>query len=108
MLYLGELVQTYLRIPSPAGADAAGGVSACVSSPPHRVRSLPPQNNKAEYQVQACNQDEVDACFKAAKEAGPAWAKTPLWKRAEYLHKVAASLKENWEVRPQMGLFRSP
>mmetsp|Transcript_20634 Transcript_20634/g.62151 ORF Transcript_20634/g.62151 Transcript_20634/m.62151 type:complete len:496 (+) Transcript_20634:132-1619(+) len=61
------------------------------------VGILNPQDNKAVYQVQACNQEEVDACFKAAKEAGPGWAKTPLWKRAEYLHKVATSLKENWE-----------
>lgn len=86
------------------------------------------------YQVQACTQEEVDACFKAAKEAGNSWAKvcscgvqshspvyhdaaacarrhheahqrlirptvqTPLWKRAEYLHKVAHSLKENAKV----------
>lgn len=61
------------------------------------VGILNPQNNKAEYQVQACTQDEVDACFKAAKEAGPAWAKTPLWKRAEYMHKIAEAMKENWE-----------
>ena len=33
--------------------------------------------------------------FKAAKAAHKAWAKTPLWKRAEYLHKVAALMKEN-------------
>ena len=37
--------------------------------------------------------------FKAAKGAGKAWAKTPLWKRAEYLHKVAALMKENAAVR---------
>jgi acyl-CoA reductase-like NAD-dependent aldehyde dehydrogenase len=26
--------------------------------------------------------------FSAAKKAGKSWAKTPLWKRAEMLHKV--------------------
>ncbi len=60
---------------------------------------MSPQDNKAVYQVQACTQEEVDACFAAAKAAGRDWAKTPLWKRAEYLHKVAASLKENAQVR---------
>lgn len=33
------------------------------------------QDNKPVYQVQACTQEEVDACFKAAKEAGNGWAK---------------------------------
>ena len=47
----------------------------------------------------ACNQAEVDEVFKAAKAAGKGWARTPLWKRAEYLHKVAALLKENAQVR---------
>ena len=47
----------------------------------------------------ACNQAEVDAVFKAAKSAGKGWAKTPLWKRAEYLHKVAALMKANAQVR---------
>ncbi len=46
----------------------------------------------------ACNQDEVDDVYKAAKAAYKGWAKTPLWKRAEYLHKVAALLKENAKV----------
>ena len=50
------------------------------------------------YQVQACTQEEVDACFDAAKAAGREWAKTPLWKRAEYLHKVATALKQNAQV----------
>ena len=31
--------------------------------------------------------------FKAAKEAQKGWAKTALWKRAEYLHKVDALMK---------------
>jgi hypothetical protein len=46
----------------------------------------------------ACSQEEVDEVFKAAKAAYKGWAKTPLWKRAEYLHKVAALMKENAKV----------
>lgn len=30
-----------------------------------------------------------------AKSAQKSWAKTPLWKRAELLHKAAAILKDN-------------
>lgn len=43
----------------------------------------------------ACTQAEVDAVFESAKKAQASWAKTPLWKRAEYLHKVDAIMKEN-------------
>lgn len=32
--------------------------------------------------------------FKAAKEAQQSWAKTPLWQRAQHLHKVAAIMRE--------------
>lgn len=42
----------------------------------------------------ACTRDEVDAVFKAAKAAQQSWAKTPLWKRAEHLHKVAAIMRQ--------------
>ena len=45
----------------------------------------------------ACTQDEVNAVFDAAKKVHRSWARTPLWKRAEYLHKVDALLKENVE-----------
>ena len=87
-----------LRTGGMAAAASVGG-RGCGARHPPRCAPAALQNNKAEYQVQACSQDEVDACFKAAKEAGPGWAKTPLWKRAEYMHKVATALKENWEVR---------
>lgn len=56
---------------------------------------LNPSDNQVVYHTQACNQAEVDEVFKAAKAAGKGWAKTPLWKRAEYLHKVAALMKAN-------------
>lgn len=45
--------------------------------------------------VAACTQDEVNAVYNAAKKAQRPWARTPLWKRAELLHKVDALLKEN-------------
>ncbi|KAJ1382406.1 Aldehyde/histidinol dehydrogenase [Sesbania bispinosa] len=38
---------------------------------------------------------EVNKVIDAAKSAQKSWAKTPLWKRAELLHKAAAILKEH-------------
>jgi glyceraldehyde-3-phosphate dehydrogenase (NADP+) len=43
----------------------------------------------------ACTQEEVNKVMEAAKVAQKAWARTPLWKRAELLHKAAAILKEH-------------
>lgn len=43
----------------------------------------------------ACTQAEVNAVFDSAKAAQKAWAKTPLWKRAELLHKAAKILRDN-------------
>lgn len=43
----------------------------------------------------ACTQEEVNAVMELAKSAQKSWAKTPLWKRAELLHKAAAILKDN-------------
>ena len=43
----------------------------------------------------ACTQEEVNEVFSVAKEAQKIWAKTPLFKRAEILHKVATLLREN-------------
>lgn len=45
--------------------------------------------------IAACTQDEVNAVFDHAKKAQRSWARTPLWKRAELLHKVDGLLKEN-------------
>ena len=42
----------------------------------------------------ACTQDEVNKCVESAKAAQKLWAKTPLWKRAEALHRFAAILKD--------------
>jgi len=40
-------------------------------------------------------QEEVNKVMEAAKVAQKSWAKTPLWKRAELLYKVAVILKEH-------------
>lgn len=42
----------------------------------------------------ACTQKEVDAIFESAKIAQKEWARTPLWKRAELLHKAGAIMRE--------------
>lgn len=43
----------------------------------------------------ACTQEEVNKVIESSKIAQKQWAKTPLWKRAELLHKAAAILKEH-------------
>ncbi|KAK9809129.1 hypothetical protein WJX72_009759 [[Myrmecia] bisecta] len=58
-------------------------------------KNVNPTTNGVAYQVQACTREEVDAAYAAAKEAQKLWARTPLWKRAEYLHKVDGLMKQN-------------
>lgn len=65
------------------------------SSSGKTVGVVNPTTRKREYEVQACTQHEVDAAYQAAKAAQKSWAKTPLWKRAELLHKVAALMREH-------------
>ena len=43
----------------------------------------------------ACTKEEVNEVFAAAKAAQKQWAKTPLWRRAELLHKVGALMREH-------------
>lgn len=64
------------------------------SSSGKTVPVVNPSTLRKEFEVQACTQEEVNKVFSAAKTAQQAWAKTPLWKRAEYLHKVAAIMRE--------------
>ncbi|GMG98949.1 hypothetical protein Nepgr_000789 [Nepenthes gracilis] len=59
------------------------------------VSIINPTTRKVQYKVQACTQEEVNKVMETAKAAQKAWAKTPLWKRAELLHKAAAILKEH-------------
>lgn len=42
----------------------------------------------------ACSKSEVDEVFQCAKETTTSWARTPLWHRAELLHKAASILRE--------------
>nr|GMD27562.1 NADP-dependent glyceraldehyde-3-phosphate dehydrogenase [Ipomoea batatas] len=59
------------------------------------VAIINPTTRKTQYKVQACTQEEVNKVMENAKAAQKLWAKTPLWKRAELLHKAAAILKEH-------------
>ncbi|KAG0449475.1 hypothetical protein HPP92_027289 [Vanilla planifolia] len=65
------------------------------SSSGKSVSIVNPTTRKTEYRVQACTQEEVNEVMEAAKVAQKAWARTPLWKRAELLHRAAAILKEH-------------
>ncbi|PNX88226.1 NADP-dependent glyceraldehyde-3-phosphate dehydrogenase, partial [Trifolium pratense] len=59
------------------------------------VPIINPTTRKVHFKVQACTQEEVNKVIESAKTAQKIWAKTPLWKRAELLHKAAAILKEH-------------
>lgn len=61
------------------------------------VSIIDPTTREVAYKVQACTQDEVNKIFDSAKAAQKLWAKTPLWKRAELLHKAAGFLRANKE-----------
>ncbi|EFJ18626.1 hypothetical protein SELMODRAFT_112240 [Selaginella moellendorffii] len=50
---------------------------------------------KQAYKITACSKDEVNQAFQSAKAAQKIWAKTPLYKRAEMLHKVAEIMRKN-------------
>nr|VDD13012.1 unnamed protein product [Brassica oleracea] len=65
------------------------------SSSGKSVAIVNPATRKTQYKVQACTQEEVNKVMGMAKSAQKSWAKTPLWKRAELLHKAAAILKDN-------------
>ncbi|CAI5500344.1 unnamed protein product [Closterium sp. Naga37s-1] len=61
------------------------------------VNIINPCTRTVVYRVQACMEEEVDGVFESAKVAQKKWAKTPLWKRAELLHKAAHILREHKE-----------
>lgn len=54
-----------------------------------------PSTLETAFTVTACQKEQVDAAYDAARKAQRSWARTPLWKRAEYLHKVDAVMKDN-------------
>lgn len=59
------------------------------------ITNQTPYDGTTSYVIQACTRDEIDAAYQAAHDAQKSWAFTPLWKRAEYLHKAAAVLRAN-------------
>ncbi|KAG9146225.1 hypothetical protein Leryth_007927 [Lithospermum erythrorhizon] len=65
------------------------------SSSGKSVAIINPTTRKTQYKVQACTQEEVNKVMEMSKAAQKLWARTPLWKRAELLHKAAAILKEH-------------
>lgn len=52
-----------------------------------------PSKGGIAYRAQACTKEECDAAYAGAKAAQKLWAKTPLYKRAEILHKAAAIMR---------------
>ncbi|GJQ10652.1 hypothetical protein GpartN1_g2443.t1 [Galdieria partita] len=65
------------------------------SSSGKTMKEVTPYDNTEAYEFQSCSQQDIDDVFKAANRAQRDWAKTPLWKRAEYLRKAAVILREN-------------
>ncbi|XXG64587.1 hypothetical protein AAC387_Pa05g2493 [Persea americana] len=65
------------------------------SSSGKSVAIINPTTTKTQYKDQACTQEEVNKVMETAKTAQKAWAKKPLWKRAELLHKAASILIEH-------------
>ncbi|KAK9837166.1 hypothetical protein WJX81_007685 [Elliptochloris bilobata] len=66
-----------------------------VSKSGKTVSNWNPSTDELAYKVQACTTSEVDEAFESAKAAQRSWARLPLWKRAEYLHKVDGLMKVN-------------
>ncbi|CAM6079290.1 unnamed protein product [Sphagnum tenellum] len=58
------------------------------------VGIINPSTLKPLFKISACTQDEVNKCVDSCKAAQKLWAKVPLWKRAEHLHKLAAIMKD--------------
>ncbi|XP_024542287.1 NADP-dependent glyceraldehyde-3-phosphate dehydrogenase [Selaginella moellendorffii] len=71
-------------------ADGAWKISSSEESLP----VINPTSREPFFAITACTRCEVNKAFHSAKEAQKSWAKTPLFKRAEMLHKVAGVMKE--------------
>eukprot|EP00871_Galdieria_phlegrea_P005506 jgi/Galph1/5957/GphlegSOOS_G4551.1 len=65
------------------------------SSTGKTMKDYTPYDGTEAFEFQSCSQQDIDETFKAANKAQKAWARTPLWKRAEYLKKAATVLREN-------------
>jgi glyceraldehyde-3-phosphate dehydrogenase (NADP+) len=55
--------------------------------------SLPLLTSVAAFLPPACTREEVDAAYASAATAQKVWAKTPLWQRAQLLHRTATALR---------------
>ncbi|TFJ88382.1 hypothetical protein NSK_000731 [Nannochloropsis salina CCMP1776] len=58
------------------------------------ISNLTPYDETICYEVQACTREEIDEAYATAHAAQRVWAKTPIWKRAELLHKAATVLRQ--------------
>ncbi|XP_044463378.1 NADP-dependent glyceraldehyde-3-phosphate dehydrogenase-like isoform X2 [Mangifera indica] len=65
------------------------------SSSGKSVAIINPTTRQTQFRIQACTQEEVKKIVETSKAVQKSWAKTPLWIRAELLHKAAAILKEH-------------
>lgn len=63
------------------------------SSSGRTIKNLTPYDEKVCYEVQAVTPTEVDEAFETSRVAQRSWAKTPLWQRAELLHRAASYLR---------------
>ncbi|GFH19957.1 aldedh domain-containing protein, partial [Haematococcus lacustris] len=59
------------------------------------VANVNPCTRETAYTMQACTQGEVEEVFAAAKAAQKEWARTPLYKRSQVLHRVATIMREH-------------
>ena len=65
-----------------------------ISTSGRTIQNLTPYDETVCYEVQACTTKEIDEAYETSKIAQRKWAKTPLWKRAELLHKAAQVLRD--------------
>ncbi|HWB20734.1 MAG TPA: aldehyde dehydrogenase family protein [Phycisphaerales bacterium] len=56
--------------------------------------SINPANEQVLYEAAEAGAADVDAAVKAAKAAGPKWAKLPASQRAKYIYRIARRLQE--------------
>lgn len=62
------------------------------------VDSFEPKSGKLIARVPCASADEVDAAVKAAKDAFPAWSKSPRAERSRYLRRISDIIAENREL----------
>lgn len=74
-------------------------LAATTSEPAAKVLdSFEPKSGKLIARVPCASADEVNAAIKAAKDAFPAWSKTPRAERSRYLRRISDIIAENREL----------